>query len=257
MEPRRERTFEFDLPIGYVDADGRFHKKAALRKMTGRDEAVIADKSNRNNGARLITELLSNCLVRLGSVERPARNIIQGLYSADRHFLLMKLREITFGPEMQATYACPTCREANVVMEDLGALEVRSLDDGETPKDIVVELEDGYADRSGAVYDTMVFRYPTGTDEEKVAGMIRENASTGKNALMARCLKEMGDMAPGRREALGTAIFNDLTLSDRARIDKALNEGGPGITMKREITCNGCGRKFTTTLDMSNFLAPS
>lgn len=257
MESRRERSFEFDLPIGHVDADGRLHKKAALRKMTGRDEAVIADKSNRNNGARLITELLANCLVRLGTIERPAKPLIQSLYSADRHFLLMKLREITFGAEMQATYACPTCREANVVMEDLSALPVTRLDDGESPKDIVVELEDGYLDRSGTVYDTMVFRYPVGTDEERVAGMIRENASTGKNALMARCLKELGDMAPARREALGTAIFNDLTLSDRARIDKALNEGGPGVSMKREITCNGCGRKFGTTLDMSNFLAPS
>lgn len=257
MEPRRERTFELDLPIGYVDSDGRLHKKAALRKMTGRDEAVIADKANRNNGARLITELLSNCLVRLGDIERPARAVVQALYSADRHFLLVKLREITFGPEMQATYACPTCREANVVLEDLSTLEVRRLDEGETPKDIVVELEDGYADRSGAVYDAMVFRLSVGSDEEKVAGAIRENPSSGKNALMARCLKELGDMAPARREALGTAIFNDLTLGDRARIDKAMNEGGPGLSMKREITCNGCNRKFVTTLDMSNFLAPS
>ncbi|XXT15207.1 hypothetical protein WME94_33650 [Sorangium sp. So ce429] len=257
MEPRREREFEFDLPIGHVDADGRVHRKAWLRKMTGRDEAVIADKSNRNNGARLITELLSSCLVRLGTIERPQRQAVQGLYSADRHFLLVKLREITFGAEMQATYACPTCREANVVMEDLSALEVTRIEDGETPKDIVVELDDGYVDRSGTVYDTMVFRYPVGTDEEKIASAVRENASTGKNALMARCLKALGDMPQARREALGTAIFSDLTLSDRAKIDRALNTGGPGLSMKREITCNGCGRKFGTSLDMSNFLAPS
>lgn len=257
MESRREREHEFELPIGHVDADGRIHRKAVLRKMTGRDEALMADKANRGSGARLITELLASCVVRLGSIEKPQRPVIQGLYSADRHFLLVRLREITFGAEMQATYVCPSCRQASSALEDLSSLPVRRLEDGELPRDIVVELCDGYVDRSGAVYDTMVFRYPKGTDEEKIAGILRDNPSTGKNALMARCLRSLGDMTEARREALGTAIFNDLTLSDRARIDRALNEGGPGIDMKREITCSGCSRKFTATLDMSNFLAPS
>jgi hypothetical protein len=257
MESRRGREHELDLPIGHVDADGRIHRKAVLRKMIGRDEALMADKANRGSGARLITELLASCTLRLGSIERPQRSVIQGLYSADRHFLLVKLREITFGAEMQATYVCPSCRQANSVLEDLSALPVQRLEDGELPGDIAVQLADGYADRSGVVYGAMVFRYPTGTDEEKIAGILRDNPSTGKNALMARCLKSLGDMAQARMEALGTAIFNDLTLSDRARVDKALNEGGPGIDMKREITCTGCSRRFVATLDMSNFLAPS
>jgi hypothetical protein len=225
--------------------------------MTGRDEAIMADKKNRNNGARMITELLGNCLLRVGDLEKPGVKVAQALFSADRHFLLMKLREITFGPEMQANYSCPTCHEANAVVEDLQDLEVVKLSNGDLPEDIVVHLEDGYLDRSGDLYDIVVFRYPVGTDEEKVASAIRENASQGKNALMARCLKALGDMPQPRVEALGTAIFNDLTLSDRAVIDRALNEGGPGIKMRREITCDNCGRHFTATLDLSNFLAPS
>jgi hypothetical protein len=251
------REFEFTLPVGYVDADGRQHRTAVLRKMTGRDEAVMADKANRNNGARMITELLGNCLVRLGGLERPGRAVAQALFSADRYYLLVKLREITFGAEMQATYVCPTCREANLAVEDLSALEVNRLDDGELPQEIVVELGDGYQDRSGRVYNSMVFRMPTGGDEEKVAPVIRENPSSGKNALMARCLRSVGDMARQRLEGLGTSIFADLTLSDRARIDKALNNGGPGVRMRRDVTCNGCGRQFTATLDMTNFLSPS
>src|SRR5438128_8588644 len=109
---RHSREFEVELPIGHLDADGRLHRTAALRKMTGRDEAIMADKTNRNNGARMITELLANCLVRLGNIERPGAKITQALYSADRHFLLLKLREITFGPQMQGSYSCPTCHEA-------------------------------------------------------------------------------------------------------------------------------------------------
>ena len=99
MENQRQREFEFELPIGYVDDDGKLHRAAVLRKMTGRDEAIMADKKNRHNGARMITQLLSNCLVRLGDIERPGASLTRALYSADRHFLLVKLREITFGRE--------------------------------------------------------------------------------------------------------------------------------------------------------------
>jgi hypothetical protein len=201
VHERHAREFAFELPIGYLDPDGRPHRNAVLRKMTGRDEAIMADKHNRNNAARMITELLANCLLRIGDLERPGRPVVQQLYSGDRYFLLMKLREITFGPDMQASYSCPTCREANGLIEDLSDLEVVKLPDGVAPDDVVVELADGYADRDGQSYDTLVFRYPTGVDEEKIAGTVRENASFGKNALMARCLKSCGDMPQPRRRS--------------------------------------------------------
>ena len=247
------REFEFELPVGHVDDDGKVHRTAVLRKMTGRDEAVMVEKRNRNNGARMISELLGNCLLRIGDLERPGLRTAQQLYSADRHYLLVKLREITFGTEMPATYACPTCRESTQVVEDLSALPVRRLEDGELPGDIVVELEDGYVDRDGEAYMSAVFRHPIGADEEKIAAKSRENVSQGKNALMARCLTALGAMPEQKREALGTAIFNDLTLSDRASVDAALNGDGPGVQLRREVVCSGCGRDYTATLDMSNF----
>lgn len=251
------RTFDFELPIGYLDPDGKMHKTASLRKMTGRDEAIMSDKRNRNSGARLITELVGSCLVRLGTIDKPGTRIAQALYSADRHFLLLKLREITFGAEMQGTYTCPTCHSASVTEEDLSSLEVVRLPEGDLPDDVVVELEDGYVERTGESYNTMVFRLATGADEEKIAPIIRDNPSHGKNALLARCLKALGDMPKSRAEVLGTSIFSDLTLKDRALIDKAMNNGGPGIKMRREINCTGCGRQFMASLDLSSFLALS
>jgi hypothetical protein len=249
--------FEFTLPIGYEDAEGRIHRTAVLRKMTGRDEAAMADRRNRGNGARIITELIGNCVVRIGDIDHPGTQIARQMYSADRQYLLVKLREITFGSEMQATYPCPTCREATVRVENLDELDVVALDEGELIGDAVVELEDGYVDRDGTRYSTISFRAPRGDDEEKMSIATRDNPSHGKNALMARCITSLGDMPESRLQALGTALFSDLTLSDRARIDKVINNGGPGIRLRREITCGGCGREFTAALDMSNFLTPS
>jgi hypothetical protein len=252
-----QRTFEFELPIGYVDPDGKLHKTATLRKMTGRDEALMSDKRNRNSGARLITELLGGCVTRLGTIDKPGTKVAQALYSADRHFLLLKLREITFGPEMQGTYSCPTCHAASTTEDDLSALQVVHLPHGDLPEDVVVELEDGYVERTGETYTTMVFRLSTGADEEKVAPIIRDNPSHGKNAMLARCLKAVGDMPKSRTEVLGSSIFSDLTMKDRALIDKAINNGGPGIKMRREISCTSCGRQFMASLDFSSFLALS
>jgi hypothetical protein len=254
---RRQSGFEFELPIGYVDEDGRVHRSAVLRKMTGKDEAIMADRRNRNSAARMVSELLSSCLLSLGTIERPSVQIAGALYSADRYFLLLKLREITFGPELNATYACPTCRESVSLVEEIPELTVTRLGASELPEDIVVELEDGYVDRDGELYRTVVFRYPRGTDEEKVAVSSRENASRGKNALMTRCIVSLGDMPESRIQILGTSIFNDLTLGDRAIIDAALNESGPGVDMTRNITCLGCGRDYEVTLDLSNFLRRS
>lgn len=255
---RRPAGFEFELPIGYVDDDGRVHRTAVLRKMTGRDEAIMADRRNRNSAARMITELLSSCLVQIGVLEAPSSQVAQSLYSADRYFLLLKLRAITFGPDMEATYSCPTCRESQTLEEDLDHLEVRRFDGAGAPEEIVVELEDGFYDRaSSETYYTAVFRHPTGVDEERVTAVTRENPSLGKNALMARCLVAFGDIPKPRLEALGSGIFNELTLGDRARIDHSLNDNAPGVTMRRDLTCNACGRQFEATLDLSNFLTPS
>ena len=255
METQRE--FEFELPVGHVDQDGVLHRTAVLRKMTGREEAIMADKRNRNSAARMITELLGSCLVRLGTLVKPGPKCAQALYSADRHYLLLKLREITFGPEMQGTYSCPTCRASSVLIEDLSQMAVNRLEDGSIPEDIVVQLEDGYVDRDGNAYGTMVFRYPTGADEDKIASVARDNASQWKNALMARCLIALGDMPRPKLEVLGTSIFTDLTMKDRALIDRAMNDESLGIKLRREIVCSNCGREYSATLDFSNFLSAS
>jgi hypothetical protein len=256
METRTQtKEFEFALPIGYQDAGGELHREAVLRKMTGREEAILADRRFHRNGGKLVTELLHSCLLRLGAVEKNGRGPVAQLYSADRNFLLLRLRCITFGNQLEATYTCPACSETMTVVEDLDALPVRQLADGAAPDDIVVELEDGYVDKEGQLHTSLRLRLPTGEDEEAVAPQLRQNASLGKNALLARCLKSLGDMPRHRLEALGPRIMADLTMTDRRMIDRALNEGAPGVDLVRQLECAGCGHEFRATLDLSRFLS--
>ena len=53
-----QREFELTLPIGYTDPEGGTHRRVVLRKMTGREEAILADRKYARNGGKLVTELL-------------------------------------------------------------------------------------------------------------------------------------------------------------------------------------------------------
>ena len=253
VEPRETAV---TLPIGYADDEGRVHRTVVLRKMTGREEAILADRRYQRNGGKLVTELLHSCIVRIGDLPKNGPSNVSGMYSADRNYLLLKLRMITFGPELEAGYTCPSCNENLRLVEDLDELPVRSLPEGDTPEDVLVELGDGYLDRDGQVHTAMTLRLPTGTDEEAVSGQMRQNASLGKNVLLSRCLKSLGDVPPHRLETLGQRILTDLTMSDRRLIDRALNQAAPGVDLVREIECPNCGHVFKSTLDMTHFLVP-
>ncbi|MEU6225709.1 hypothetical protein [Streptomyces sp. NPDC047042] len=254
--PRGAREIEVTLPVGHTDEDGAAHRQVTLRKMTGRDEALLADPANQRNGGRLVTALLHSCITRLGDRTTLRRADIESMYSVDRNYLLIRLRSFTFGPELSAAYGCPSCGERFEQTEDLDALPTRMLADGEQPEDIVVELDDGYVDRDGSVHTSMTLRLARGSDESAAAPQMRKNASLGKNALLSRCLKSFGDMPVHRLEALGPKILADLTLTDRRLIDRAFNDTAPGVDLIRELDCPACGHELRASLDMTNFLTP-
>lgn len=248
------REFEFTLPVGYTDGEGNVHRQVVLRKMTGREEAILADRKYQRNGGKLVTELLHSCMTRFGDLSPNGRGPITAMTSADRNFLLLKLRSITFGSQLEATYHCPGCSEQLHFTEDLDELPVRHLPDGDERAEIAVELEDGWQDREGQVHIALRLRLPTGADEEAVAPQLRENASLGKNALLARCIISLGDVPAYRLEGMGPRIMSDLTMADRRLIDRALSDGAPGVELVRALECPGCGKQFSASLDMSNFL---
>jgi hypothetical protein len=235
------------LPIGL---DGEL-QEVALRKLTGNEEALLVEPRLRQNAGKLITALLASC-VRTVDGEKLTPATARSLASADRNFLLVELRRYTFGDELEARYQCPRCREATLVLEDLGALDVRTVADG-AETEILVELEDGYRDPSGDVHRELVFALATGEDEEAASGARDSNPSRQRDALLARCLLRVGDLEPHRVEALGARILADLTMSDRRLVQQALDASVPGPDLTRTIVCAHCDEEFRAHLDMTRF----
>ena len=109
-EPIRTE-FPFELPRGYADKEGTLHREVVLREITGADQEAMLSPQLRQNPAKMLTALLARVIVRLGTLEkgRIDTHVTAGLTKRDRDFLIMKLKEIDSGPEMEMDVECPDC----------------------------------------------------------------------------------------------------------------------------------------------------
>jgi len=240
------------LPVGLEDEEtGEVLREVTLRKMTGNEEAALADPKLRRNGGKLVTALIAGCARVDG---KPlGTDAARRLTSADRNFLLLELRRLTFGDLMEAQYVCPRCGGTTRVVEDLAQLPVRTVEDGASDGEIEVCVLDGYRDADGAVHREFTFRLPTGADEEAAHALRDDNPSRQRDALITNCLLRVGDLEPRRMRALGVRVLTDLSMGDRRLIQRRFEEEVPGPELTRAVTCDRCGEEQRQTLDMSHF----
>ncbi|MFD9890221.1 hypothetical protein ACFWY9_12835 [Amycolatopsis sp. NPDC059027] len=113
---RREdlRTeFEFELPRGYVDADGVTHRSGAMRLATARDELrPLIDLRVKENPAYLSVVLLSQVITRLGSVTDIHAGLVEQMFASDIAFLQDFYRRINSEGHTRAAVSCPSCGSA-------------------------------------------------------------------------------------------------------------------------------------------------
>jgi len=244
---------EVVLPVGHADPSGKIHRRAAIRKMTGHEEALLYDSSL--SAGRLVTQLIHGCLVRLGDVMDITPDLVSRLYSADRNYLLVEIRRFTLGDALPCSYVCPGCSAEVAVVEDLGSLQVRRIENGQKPETRLVELEDGHRDRDGVHHGALRLRLPRGDDEELVAETAERDPLRARDALILRCIESFGTLPKPAIEAYGIKILRDLTLGDRRRIYRALDVEAPGVEFRRTTRCPGCAQSFEAFLEASHFFA--
>jgi hypothetical protein len=120
-EPVRTE-FTFTLPKGYVDKEGTLQREVVLREITGADQEAMLAPQLRQNPAKMLTALLARVIVRLGTLDksRVDTRVAAELTKRDRDFLIMKLKEIDSGPEMEIDAECPDCGRKFKASLDIG-----------------------------------------------------------------------------------------------------------------------------------------
>jgi hypothetical protein len=111
--------FEFTLPRGYVDEEGRVHQRGIMRPATAMDEiAPLRDPRVKANEAYLTIILLSRVIVKLGDLPSVSPRTIERLYAADLAYLQDLYRRINEIGQNVIQTTCPACGhtyEAEVV----------------------------------------------------------------------------------------------------------------------------------------------
>ena len=251
------REFEVTLPIGYTDEEGSTHRRVVLRKMTGREEAILADRKYARNGGKLVTELLHSCIVRIEGLEPNGRGPVAGMFSADRNYLLLRLRSITFGSELRGDLHLPGLRrehlDARGPRRAAGADAARGRGAAGPRRRARGRLRRPRGPGAHRADDAPPDRARTRRRSRRRCGRTRRSARTRCSRAARRSL---GEVPTHRLEALGPAD-HERADDDRppAHRPGARTTRRPGVDLVREIECPRCAKTFSTSLDLSNFLA--
>ena len=94
-------SYDFTLPRGYVDGQGRLHKKGTMRLATARDELEpLRDPLVTGpDDPRLTILVLTRVVEQLGDVELITPHEIEGLFAVDLAFLQDFYGVINFGDQ--------------------------------------------------------------------------------------------------------------------------------------------------------------
>lgn len=115
-----QTEFPFQLPLGYVDAEGNRHRDGTMRLATAFDEiAPLKDPRVQSNPGYLLVILLSRVVVRLGTLDHINPKTIEGLYAGDLAFLQDMYQRVNEHGQDQVHAQCPHCDKPFVL--ELGA----------------------------------------------------------------------------------------------------------------------------------------
>jgi len=104
---------DFELPKGYVDAEGTLHRRGVMRLATGADEILpMKDPRVLDFPAYLIIILLSRVVLKLGTLPQVNPGVIEGLFAEDLSFLQRLYNDVNGLSPRRLPVCCPDCARA-------------------------------------------------------------------------------------------------------------------------------------------------
>ena len=259
----------WELPGGYIDGHGNCHRAFEIRALIGRDEELLAAENASANMASRVSELLSRCVSRIGGIVSIDKQLIQQLLVADRDYLLLMLRQLTFGDRVEAVIKCdnPGCSNSLDIdflisdipitaierkpaytlaldRDELGILRQRMHDspgDGHGSK--TVELLERLL-----AYPEISYRLPIGGDMELLLDLKTDNPAVASSHLLQRCVLDFGQGGRLDLEAV-TALPSAL----RRALENEMEARAPNLELVMEVNCPVCNQGFDAPFYLQDF----
>ena len=244
----------YELLAGYQDEDGVIHKEFVLREMTGKDEEAIHKSDVKNNTSKVVSTLLSRCTLRIGSLTpksvggmRNWESLIKKLYVGDQDYMLLQLRKMSVGDEIEVNHVCPNkdCKAKLKTVLSIDELEIIPFPG---VREVPFELPRGYRDKKSVKHTSGVLKLPTGFDREVLTPLAKTNLARAETVMLTR-LARFSDGLPVDEDVMG-----NLSVRDREYLQKLLQNNYFGVKLDMEVTCDTCGETFIGSFNAANFM---
>jgi hypothetical protein len=228
---------EVNLPAGFA-AGGQWCRTAWLHPLTGYDEEFLLCEGKLLSVAARVTHLLTRCLRRLGPLEPVDMAIVRRLTVGDREALLLQLRRLALGDRMACLLACPNCEKKMELDMQISELLLAPYAHANPTYETEI-LCQGHGYR-------VLFRLPTGEDQEAVAALATGSVESASEALLRRCIAKVtsGDGQP--TDEIPSAVLNELP--------QKMAELDPQAEVLLKLGCPECHAQFVVPFDSADYI---
>ena len=238
---------EVELPSKgkfYDGVNGPANGILSVRPMTGEEEQILATPRLVRKG-QAINMIFQKCIKENYKVDN--------LLTADRTYLLLYLRGISYSHSYDVEVKCPECSSKFSTNVDLSSLYVN-----ECPHDFGPILEDTLPNSK------LPFRYrmSTGRDEQEInehreRRMKQFGDSATDDTLTYRTAQLVEEIAGVTDKSEIQILIKNLTLTDVSYLRSTINEPPFGVDTNVEINCPSCTAEFNIDLPLeANFFFP-
>jgi len=236
-------VFKGYLPGGYIDDAGLIHREFELTALTGQAEELLA-QARQTESASLVTRIISQCVCRLGDIQPVSETVARQLLVADRQYLLLKLRQMTFGDRVHADLFCPwpSCGKRISIDFNINDVPVEESSAKGPLYQMTLSSAAGEADRE------IHFRLPNGADQELISPILAENEAKALALLLARCIRRIGQSV-----MIEESQIEALSPLARKEIEVEIERVAPKVELDMEMSCPECRRLFVAPFDLHNF----
>jgi len=204
------------------------NKSITIKPLTFEDEKVLSKTKQSQN---IVNVLLERCISNIS---------VPQLLIMDKIYLLLKIREVSFGDEIQSIDLCKNCHYENTLTFYISQLKVNSLpDDFEIP--VSVDLP--------TLNKTAKVRYPRVSDEEHLldSGRMFDN--------LWRFVEEIDGNS---KKSIIHKVIQKLPAKDLNIILKTAFGTDYGIQTKGQYECDNCGELNSVEVSVTeDFFSPS
>lgn len=261
------KSAELSLPMGiYLKKHDQTFDTVTVSGMDGDDEESISEKRIKNNGAKVITQLLAKKIIKVGSFDFPdgiGETIAKDMFTEDRDACLVKIREL-MSDEMPYTAKCPVCGAEHEGVASMSAIlkkckhwgDNEDLHDESLPLGVIeftlpdglVLVDDDPDSAKELICKKGKIRLPNGAIEENIVQGSMNNTGKANTLLLTACILEIENI-----RKVDQYVVKAMSRADREYLNNLISDAKCGPELLENIICVDCDNKFKFMLQLPYF----